>query len=155
MRQARHEEAAPLLAESLKSAAHHLDLCATCCHYTASGITRDLKDHPEHRPKLPQLTDAQYTALERIAQGGTRRYERRDRPASVQAGDGRSIHAKPFGVLEKHRLIRVARTSAYGGQDVRIVAAGKLVLDFQKPGRAQPASPGTVPAPPTTGGRHR
>ncbi|MFC4612894.1 hypothetical protein ACFO9E_34875 [Streptomyces maoxianensis] len=156
MRRARHTEAAPLLAESLTTAAHHLDLCATCCHYTASGITRDLKEHPEHRPPLPQLTDAQYTALEKIAQGGARRYERRGGSRSVLAGDGKTIHAKPFGVLQEHRLIRIdTRTSAVAGQDLRITAAGKLVLDLQKPGRSPAASPGTVPMPRNTGGRRR
>ncbi|MFJ8532320.1 hypothetical protein [Streptomyces sp. NPDC093591] len=70
VRKARHAEAAPRLAEALADAAHDLDLCATCCLYTASGILRDLKEHPEHLPPLPQLTSAQYTALEMVAQGG-------------------------------------------------------------------------------------
>ncbi|MCP3821380.1 hypothetical protein NLX86_25775 [Streptomyces sp. A3M-1-3] len=70
VRQARHAEAAPLLAESLSGAAHHLDLCAIGCHYTATGIARDLKDHPEHQPPLPDLTKAQHTAPESAAQGG-------------------------------------------------------------------------------------
>ncbi|MEV7955300.1 hypothetical protein [Streptomyces sp. NPDC088141] len=155
MRQARHVEAEPLLAESLTTAAHHLDLCATCCHYTASGITRDLKDHPEHRPSWPQLSDAQYAALDKIAQGGARRYERRGKGTYVLAGDGNTIHAKPFGVLEEHRLIRTVAGAMFGGQDVKVTAAGKLVLDIQKPARAQPTSPGRVPAPGKGGGRRR
>ncbi|MEU2598256.1 hypothetical protein ABZ669_13625 [Streptomyces hirsutus] len=145
--QARHAEARPLLAESLTTAAHHLDLCATCCRYTAAGIARDLKNHPEHRPSLPQLTNAQYTALDKIAQGGSR---------SVLAGDGSSIHATPFAVLEKHRLIRIdTQHSAIAVQDVTVTAAGKLVLDTQRPGATPSASPGKVPAPSKPGGRRR
>ncbi|WP_162684078.1 hypothetical protein [Streptomyces populi] len=156
MRQARHAEAAPLLADSLTTAAHHLELCTTCCHYTASGIVRDLKDHPEHRPPLPQLTDAQYAALGKIAQGGARSYTRRGGADSVRAGDGKAIHAKPFGVLEKYLLIRIDNgTSAFAGKDIRITAAGKLVLDLQKPARSQATPPGKVPAPGNTGGRRR
>ncbi|MFE9970231.1 hypothetical protein ACFYRD_05585 [Streptomyces hirsutus] len=152
--QARHAEARPLLAKSLTTAAHHLDLCATCCRYTAAGIARDLKDHPEHRPSLPQLTNAQYTALDKIAQGGARRYERRS--GSVMAGDGSSIHATPFAVLEKHRLIRIdTQHSAIAGQDVTVTAAGKLVLDTQRPGPTPSASPGKAPAPSKPGGRRR
>ncbi|MFD6324632.1 hypothetical protein ACFWOL_17570 [Streptomyces sp. NPDC058442] len=153
--QARHAEARPLLAESLTTAAHHLDLCATCCRYTAAGIARDLKDHPEHRPSLPQLTNAQYTALDKIAQGGARRYERRGGSRSVMAGDS-SIHATPFAVLEKHRLIRIdTQHSAIAGQNVTVTAAGKLVLDTQRPGPTPSASPGKVPAPSKPGGRRR
>ncbi|MEU9290282.1 hypothetical protein AB0D57_38010 [Streptomyces sp. NPDC048275] len=70
MRKARHAEAAPRLAKALGDAAHQLDLCANGCLYTASFIIRDLKEHPEHLPPLPQLTRAQYTALEKVAQGG-------------------------------------------------------------------------------------
>ncbi|GAA1160140.1 hypothetical protein GCM10009654_15450 [Streptomyces hebeiensis] len=83
VRQARHTEATPLLAESLTTAAHHLDLCATCCHYTAAGITRDLKNHPEHRSPLPQLTQAQYKTLAKIAQGGARPQD----PTASAGGD--------------------------------------------------------------------
>ncbi|CAM5444821.1 hypothetical protein [Streptomyces hirsutus] len=154
--QARHAEARPLLAESLTTAAHHLDLCATCCQYTAAGIARDLKDHPEHRSSLPQLTNAQYTALDKIAQGGARRYERRGGSRSVMAGDGSSIHATPFAVLEKHRLIRIdTQHSAIAGQDITVTAAGKLVLDTQRPGPTPSASPGKAPAPSKPGGRRR
>ncbi|MGX4693718.1 hypothetical protein [Streptomyces sp. JNUCC 63] len=156
VRQARHAEAGPLLAESLTTAAHHLDLCATCCQYTAAGIARDLKDHPEHRPPLPQLTDAQYTALDKIAQGGARRYERRGGSRSVMAGDGSSIHATPFAVLEKHRLVRTdTQRSAIAGQDITVTAAGKLVLYTQRPGPTPSASPSKVPAPGKPGGRRR
>ncbi|MFE4801469.1 hypothetical protein ACFRFL_42540 [Streptomyces sp. NPDC056708] len=154
-RRARHSEAEPLLAESLTTAAHHLDLCATCCQYTASGIARDLKDDPEHRRSWPRLSDAQYAALDRIAQVGARRYERRGKGTYVLAGDGKTIHAKPFGVLEEHRLIRTGTGATFGGQDIEVTAAGKLVLDIQKPGRAQPTSPGIVPAPGKGGGRLR
>ncbi|MET8714881.1 hypothetical protein ABZV52_17145 [Streptomyces sp. NPDC004735] len=155
VRQARRTEAAPVLAKSLATAAQHLELSATCCQYTASAIIRDLTEHPEHRPDLPELSPAQYAVLERIAQGGTRRYAPHNRPVRVTDGDGRTIHAKPFGVLEKERLIRVARTSRYVSQDVVVTAAGQLALDFQKPHRSQAPSPAKPPAPRNTGGRKR
>ncbi|MBN3933028.1 hypothetical protein IQ279_26065 [Streptomyces verrucosisporus] len=156
VRQARHAEAEPLLTESLAAAAHHLDLCATCCQYTASGIARDLRDHPEHRPPLPRLTDAQYTALATIAQGGARRYEHRNGSRSIRAGDGGGIHATPFAVLEKHRLVRVdTQPAPIAGQDITVTAAGKLVLDVQRPGSKPAASPDRSPAPGWPGGRRR
>ncbi|WP_413751908.1 hypothetical protein [Streptomyces sp. R-74717] len=75
---------------------------------------------------------------------------------SVQAGDGKPIHAKPFGALQEHRLIRIdTRTSAVAGQEVKVTAAGKLMLDIQKPSRTQAASPGKVLAPGNAGGRRR
>ncbi|MFE9725938.1 hypothetical protein ACFYQ5_20660 [Streptomyces sp. NPDC005794] len=155
LRQTRHAEAAPALAKSLATAAQHLELSATCCQYTASAIIRDLTEHPEHRPGLPELSPAQYAVLERIARGGTHRYAPYHRPVRVTDGDGRAIHAKPFGVLEKERLIRVARTPNYVSQDVVVTAAGQLALDFQKPHRSQAPSPAKVPAPRNTGGRKR
>ncbi|MFI8811444.1 MULTISPECIES: hypothetical protein [unclassified Streptomyces] len=154
IRQVRDAEATRLLSGSLITAAHHLDLCATCCQVTASGITRDLKDHPE-LAKLPQLTDAQYTALDRIAQGGTRHFMRLNGSASTVAGDGKTVHSPPVGVLLQYRLIRFdARTPPMAGQDVTVTAAGSLVLDIQKPGPDRVAS-GKVPGPRQTGGRRR
>ncbi|MEU2476960.1 hypothetical protein ABZ571_04365 [Streptomyces sp. NPDC013130] len=154
LRQTRHTEAAPVLAKSLATAAQHLELSATCCQYTASAIIRDLTEHPEHRPDLPELSPAQYTVLERIARGGTRRYAPLKNPVRITDSDGRTIHPKPFGMLEKERLIHVARTSRYVSQDVVVTAAGQLALDFQKPQRSQAPSPAKPP--PTlrnTGGR--
>ncbi|MFJ9033608.1 hypothetical protein ACIRQP_34920 [Streptomyces sp. NPDC102274] len=160
VRRARHAEAAPLLAESLTTAAHHLDLCATSCRYTASGITRDLKDHPEHAPRFPTLTAAQYAALDKIAQAGAHRYESRGRGMSVLAGDGSTIHAKPFGAIYKHRLVHVSTTasaqhSALAGQSITITAAGRWVLDTQKPGPAPTAPPGKVHTAGKADGRSR
>lgn len=155
VRQARHAEAAPVLAESLATAAQHLELCATCCQYTASAIIRDLTEYPEHRPDLPELSPAQYAVLKRIARGGTRRYAPLESPVRITDNDGRTIHPKPFGMLEKERLIRVARTSRYVNQDVVVTAAGQLALDFQKPHRSQAPSPAKPPTPRHTGGRKR
>lgn len=154
-RQTRHAEAAPLLKQGLAAAAHHLNLSATCCLYTASAITCDLKDSPEHRPDLPQLTPAQYTALELIAQGGARRYARFDGPVRVEAGNGKAIHPTPFAVLEKHRLVRAARQDGYLVQDLTVAAAGRLALEFQKPPRSQAKAPGAVPRPSNTGRKTR
>ncbi|MFJ8888164.1 hypothetical protein ACIRJR_32845 [Streptomyces sp. NPDC102402] len=154
LRQTRHTEAAPVLAKSLATAAQHLELSATCCQYTASAIVRDLTEHPEHRPDLPELSPAQYAVLERIARGGTRRYAPLKNPVRITDSEGRTIRPKPFGMLEKERLIRVARTSRHVSQDVVVTAAGQLALDFQKPHRSQAPSPAKLPpAPRNTGGR--
>ncbi|MEH0399158.1 hypothetical protein AB0K64_18015 [Streptomyces sp. NPDC053741] len=155
VRQARHAEAAPVLAKSLATAAQHLELSATCCQYTASAIIRDLTEHPEHRPDLPELSPAQYAVLERIARGGTLRYAPLKNPVRITDNDGRTIRPKPFGMLEKERLIRVARSSRYVSQDVVVTAAGQLALDFQKPHRSQASLPAMPPAPGNTGGRKR
>ncbi|MEE1744101.1 MULTISPECIES: hypothetical protein [unclassified Streptomyces] len=155
-RRARLADSAPILAKSLTTAVHHLSLCAACCHHTASGIARDLKDHPEHRPQLPELSDAQYAALDKIAQVGANHYTSRSDKTSVRDGNGNTIHAKPFNVLLKHRLIRIdPGTSAIVSREIEITARGRLVLDIQKPGRAQPVSPGSVPAPVKGGNRRR
>ncbi|MER6500140.1 hypothetical protein ABT218_12295 [Streptomyces sp. NPDC001455] len=156
IRQARHAAAIPLLAESLATAAHHLDLCSTCCHYTASGLARDLKEHPDLLPNLPQLTDAQYKALDVIAQGGTHRYSRRSGGINVRAGNGSSIHATPFAFLEKHRLVRIsAASSLLAGQEVTMTALGRLALDIQRPEPRPMPLRGKVPTPPKPEGRHR
>ncbi|MFI2204605.1 hypothetical protein ACH47Z_28235 [Streptomyces sp. NPDC020192] len=155
VRKARHAEAAPRLAEALADAAHDLDLCATSCLYTASGIIRDLTEHPEHRPPLPQLTPAQHTALEKIAQGGASLSRSlRGGRESVQAGDGSTIHAKPFHVLAENRLIRVQGTSLLV-RDVTITTAGRLALATQQPGRAPTTAPAKAPTAATTGTRRR
>ncbi|MFJ4322694.1 hypothetical protein ACIP3A_06200 [Streptomyces tricolor] len=65
VRIARHAEAIPRMTGHLADAAHQLDLCATGCHYVATGITRDLaaareQAEPAQRTTDPALTDAQY-----------------------------------------------------------------------------------------------
>lgn len=155
-RRARLADSAVILNKSLTTAVHHLALCAACCHQTASGIARDLKNHPEHRPELPELVGAQYAALVKIAQGGANHYTSRNDKTSVRDGYGITIHATPFGMLLKHRLVRIDNsTSAIVPRAIEITARGRLVLDIQKPGRAQQASPGSVPASAKGGNRHR
>ncbi|MER7728511.1 hypothetical protein [Streptomyces sp. NPDC096323] len=155
IRQTRHAEAAPVLKAALASAARHLSLSATCCFNAASGITSDVTECPEHRPELPQLKLAQYTALELIAQGGALRYVGRKGAARVQGGDGKAIRPAPFAVLEEHHLVRVAATTGYVGQDVTVSAAGRLALAFQKPPVSQPTVPGAAPKPSNTARRLR
>ncbi|MEU0715712.1 hypothetical protein ABZ498_00850 [Streptomyces lavendulocolor] len=64
VRTARHAEAIPRMTGHLADAAHQLDLCATGCHYVATGITRDLaaarEAEPAQRTTGPALTGAQY-----------------------------------------------------------------------------------------------
>ncbi|MGW2721052.1 hypothetical protein [Streptomyces sp. NPDC001492] len=149
VRKARHAEAAPRLAKALGDAAHQLDLCATGCLYTASGIIRDLKEHPEHLPPLPQLTSAQYAALEKVAQGGTSvSRSLRGSRETVLAGDGSTIHSKPFTALADNKLIRVQQgTSLFVSRKVTVTAAGRLALDTQKPARTPTTANANVPAP--------
>lgn len=156
VRTARHAEAAPRLAKALGDAAHQLDLCATGCRYTASFIIRDLKEHPEHLPPLPQLTRAQYTALEKVAQGGTRvSRSLRGGRESVRAGDGSTLHSKPFTVLADNKLIRVHRgTSVFLNRSVTVTAAGRLALDTQNPTRTPAPAMAKAP-PPAAVGRRR
>ncbi|MGA5556181.1 hypothetical protein [Streptomyces lavendulocolor] len=63
VRTARHAEAIPRMTGHLADAAHQLDLCATGCHYVATGITRDLaaaqEAEPAQRTTGSALTDAQ------------------------------------------------------------------------------------------------
>jgi hypothetical protein len=63
VRQVRHAEAVPIMAEHLADAAHQLDLAHTGCYYLASGITRDLKQHAEQAKTTPapKITDRQHT----------------------------------------------------------------------------------------------
>ncbi|MFD4994633.1 hypothetical protein [Streptomyces buecherae] len=146
MRRAQHSEAGPLLAERLSTAAHHLDLSATLCHYAAFGIARDLKNHPEHI-SLPQVSAAQYKMLEKIAPGGTRRYTSIRGSETIIAGDGTRLHPTPFNALRKHRLIRPSHVSALGDRNIEITAAGQLVLDLQTPARDLTAPLGKTPIP--------
>ncbi|WP_282695211.1 hypothetical protein [Streptomyces sp. CC208A] len=156
-RQARHAKAMSILAKNLSRAARQLALCATGCRYTASNITRSLKEHPEHQPRLPQLTAAQYAVLDKVARGGARRYDRgRGKGMSVKAKDGSTVHPTPFGVLEEHRLVRIdTRSSAFAGQDITVTAAGELALATQQPGGPQPAAPAAGPVIGKAGGRRR
>lgn len=142
-RQARHAKARARLTDILADAAHQLDVCATGCHYTVSGITRDLVRHPQHLPPLPQLTRAQYTALEKIAQGGASFWRSlRGGRETIRAGDGSTIHSKPFHALAKNRLVRIQeRESSLGGQNVTVTAAGRLVLVTQSTARTPAAPP--------------
>ncbi|WP_328939225.1 hypothetical protein OG288_37045 [Streptomyces tauricus] len=152
VRKARHTSAVPVLAEALTRAAQCLDLSGTGCRSTASGIIRDLAKSPDYLASLPRLTPAQYTALEKIAQGGASFFGslRSDRN-TIRAGDGSTLHAKPFDVLTKNQLVRFrGRGSSLGGQDITVTAAGRLALTAQKP-PAQPASAQTLTASVTAG----
>jgi hypothetical protein len=155
-RQAQDAKARARVADIIADAAHQLDVCVTGCDYTASGITRDLMRHPEHMPPLPRLTRAQYSALEKIAQGGASLWRSpRGGRETVRAGDGSAIHSKSFHVLAKNRLLQFHRP-LYGGEDVTVTAAGRLVLDTQRPARTPAAAPARpVSSAASTAGRRR
>ncbi|MFC8708857.1 hypothetical protein ACFUCQ_02810 [Streptomyces sp. NPDC057197] len=142
------------LHEQFNSAGRLLRRCATDCHNITRNILRSLLDHPEHRPALPDLTPAQYRALEKIAKEGAvyTRSLRGDRE-SVRAGDGSTIHSKPFRVLQAHQLVRLSKDSSrYASVDVTATTAGRLALNTQRPARtpvsasAKAASPGAPSA---------
>ncbi|MGW4345346.1 hypothetical protein ACWEL8_09740 [Streptomyces sp. NPDC004690] len=156
--QSHHAAAVPRLAELLDEAAHLLGLSATGCHYIATFIVRDLKGHPEHLPPLPDLTRAQYTALEKIAEGGAEiSRSLRGTRATIRAGDGSALHSKPFTVLVNTKLVHLQRAaSPYAPWAVTVTTAGRLVLDTQKPSRPRmtPSAKAT-PAPADGAGRHR
>ncbi|WP_182605852.1 hypothetical protein [Streptomyces alkaliphilus] len=142
---ARRSKAEPLIAEGLSNAAYHLRRCIDHCRYTSSGIVRDLKNHPEHRPPLPRLTHAQYAALDKINRGGARRYAHLRGSRSIRADDGSTVHPTPFALLEKHRLVRVdTQGASLGAQGITVTAAGKFVLEIQRPTAKPPRVPGTV-----------
>lgn len=155
VRTARHAEADPRLTMALGDAVHQLDLCENGCVYTASFIIRDLKEHPEHLPPLPQLTRAQYTALEKVAQGGTRvSRSLRGGRQSVRAGDGSTLHNKPFTVLADNKLVRVHQgPSVFLDRSVTVTAAGRLALDTQNPTRTPAPAMAKAPAPAAAGRR--
>ncbi|MFF7400563.1 hypothetical protein [Streptomyces murinus] len=145
---ARQSSVGPRQAGLLTEAVRLVDLSVTGCHYVAGGILRNLRAHPEHMPLLPRLTEAQYTALEKIGQGGTRVIRSlRGGRQTVRAGDGSTIYAKPFAVLTETRLIRFPPSGTSLVLDVTVTAAGQLVLDMHKPARTPtPAPPKTMPA---------
>ncbi|MFI2204800.1 hypothetical protein ACH47Z_29230 [Streptomyces sp. NPDC020192] len=114
-----------------------------------------LRHHPQPHGAPGAPTPAQRTALESIAQGGARLSRSlRGGRESVQAGDGSTIHAKPFHVLAENKLIRVQGTSLLV-RDVTITTAGRLALATQKPGRAPTTAPGKAATAVATGARRR
>ncbi|MFI1677391.1 hypothetical protein [Streptomyces sp. NPDC020607] len=46
------------MASHLNDAAHQLDLCATACHYLATGITEDCAGTPDHQQSAEQKKTA-------------------------------------------------------------------------------------------------
>ncbi|MBJ7004845.1 hypothetical protein JG491_33090 [Streptomyces sp. CRPSP2-6A1] len=155
--EARRSSAGPRQAELLTEATRLLDLSVTGCHYVAGGVLRNLRAHPEHMPLLPPLTGAQYTALEKIGEGGTRVFRSlRGGRQTVRAGDGSTIYAKPFAVLTETRLIRFPPTGTPLVLDVTVTAAGQLVLDMHKRAHTPTsAPPRTMPAATAAAGHRR
>ncbi|MFC9431431.1 hypothetical protein [Streptomyces sp. NPDC056987] len=134
-------QAVPALAGFLSDAARQLDRCAATCQSAAADIVRNLKNHPEQQPALPDLTPAQYGVLRKVAEGGARRYVRaRGKGIVVRAADGTPLRPAAFGTLAKHRLVSVdALVSPLVGQEITVTAAGELALDMQPTARARPA----------------
>lgn len=57
-RRTRHAEAIPQMSGHLNDAAHQLDLCATACHYLATGIREDCAGTPDHKQSAQQKKTA-------------------------------------------------------------------------------------------------
>ncbi|MFD5751486.1 hypothetical protein [Streptomyces sp. NPDC127033] len=141
-------QAVPALAGFLTDAARQLDRCAATCRSAAADIIRNLKNHPEQQPALPDLTPAQYGVLRKVAEGGARRYVRaHGKGIAVRAADGTPLRPAAFGTLAKHRLVSVdALVSPVVGQEITVTAAGELALYMQPTARARPAVPPAAPS---------
>ncbi|MCZ4101796.1 hypothetical protein [Streptomyces sp. H39-C1] len=145
MRRALHAEAAPLLALSLTTAAYHLNLCATCCHYTASGITRDLErtaSTSAGRPVPRRLSDAQYQALRSLAQGGATMQTRGRGSAMVCTPDFTVITIATFQSLDKRGLLHLdTSVPLYKGRSVTVTAEGHHALDRHSTSKCAATAP--------------
>ncbi|MDX2877903.1 hypothetical protein [Streptomyces ipomoeae] len=142
VRQARHAEAVPAMAEHLANAAHQLDLAHTGCYYLASGITRDLKQHAEQDQSQaappPKITDSQYAVLTRLSAGGGTRYVI-SRYGVLKAidKDRARVNVATLNALIKRELVGVdTTTSLHQGQRIRVTAEGHRALAHHKPATA-------------------
>ncbi|WP_198358304.1 hypothetical protein [Streptomyces fildesensis] len=150
MRQARHAEAAPLLAQSLTTAAHHLNLCATCCHYTASGITRDLErtaSTSAGRPVPHRLSDAQYQALRSLAQGGATMQTRGRGSTMVCTPDLTVITIATFQSLDKRGLLHLdTSVPLYQGRSITVTPEGHHALAHHATSKGAAITPSAAAA---------
>ncbi|GGZ79512.1 hypothetical protein [Streptomyces bluensis] len=154
VRQARHAEAVPAMAEHLANAAHQLDLAHTGCYYLASGITRDLKQHAEQDQSQttppPKITDSQYAVLGWLSAGGGTRYVI-SRYGVLKAidKDRTTVNVATLNSLIKRELVAVdTTTSLHQGQRLDVTAEGHRALAHHKPATA--AARATAVPPPAT-----
>ncbi|HEX5566970.1 MAG TPA: hypothetical protein VFY14_08635 [Streptomyces sp.] len=137
VRQARHAEAVPAMAEHLADAAHQLDLAHTGCSYLATGITRDLKQHAEQKQATPppKLTDTQYAVLARLSAGGGTLYETSQYGVTKAVdADRATVNVATLNALIRRGLVEVdASTSLYQGQRLHVTAEGRRALAQHKP----------------------
>ncbi|MCZ4103063.1 hypothetical protein [Streptomyces sp. H39-C1] len=150
LRQARHAEAAPLLAENLATAAHHLKLCATCCHYTASGITRDLQrtaSTSAGRPVPHRLSDTQYQALRSLAQGGATMQTRGRGSTMVCTPDLTVITIATFQSLDKRGLLHLdTSVPPYKGRSITVTPEGHHALAHHSASQSAAITPSAAAA---------
>ncbi|MEU9396948.1 hypothetical protein AB0D86_44030 [Streptomyces sp. NPDC048324] len=154
VRQARHAEAVPAMAEHLADAAHQLDLAHTGCYYLASGITRDLKQHAEQNQHQtappPKITDSQYAVLTRLsADGGTRYVISRYGVLKAIDKDRATVNVATLNALIKRQLVVVDTTTPlHQGQRLHVTTEGHRALAHHKPATA-PAQAAAVTPPAT------
>ncbi|MET9556794.1 hypothetical protein [Streptomyces sp. NPDC006645] len=149
----------------LADAVHQLDLCATGCHYVATGITRDLADAQANQEKSaqmdagPSLSPAQYDALQALSLGQGKLQESSHRGLGVTrvaTHDGTRISIATYRALAKRRLVAAdTGTSLFHGQKITVTGDGHQALAQGRPAATPATSAITAPKPPVVQGTHR
>ncbi|MCL6737719.1 hypothetical protein [Streptomyces neyagawaensis] len=154
VRAARQREAAQVMADHLADAAHRLDLAYTGCYYLASGITRDLDNHPgrssESTVPVPEITDSQCAALGALVEAGGILYvsSRKGTLHATTKSHGR-VNIASFKALQKRGLVHVdTGTDLIQGQHISVTAAGHRALEIHTPARTTPPTTAVVAKPP-------
>ncbi|MDX3523257.1 hypothetical protein [Streptomyces scabiei] len=141
VRAVRHKEAAPVIAEHLADTAHQLDLAYTGCYYLASGITRDLDNHPRRSSAptvpVPEITDSQCAALGALAKAGGILYvsSRKGTLHATTKSYGR-VNIASFKALHKRGLVHVdTGTDLTQGRLISVTAEGHRAMEMHTPAR--------------------
>ncbi|MFJ4572048.1 hypothetical protein ACIP4W_11550 [Streptomyces sp. NPDC088846] len=154
-REARHAKAAPVMNEHLQDAVQQLDLCATICHYVATGMSKDIAPAPAttaRRNASRDLSDTQYQALSALAKGGARMETKGRGSARVAVPDGSRVTIATFQSLDKRGLVHLdTSVPLFRGRDITVTADGHRILAHHRsaaPAAAvpAPAAPAAIPA---------
>ncbi|MEU2131751.1 hypothetical protein [Streptomyces sp. NPDC018352] len=154
-REARHAEAVPVMAEHLQDAVGQLALCATVCHYVATGMSKDLvpaSTTTARRNTSPELSDTQYKALGALAKGGASMETKGRGSARVAVPDGIRVTIATFQSLDKRGLVHLdTSVPLFHGRAITVTADGNRALAHRRsttPAAAvpAPAAPAAMPA---------
>jgi hypothetical protein len=152
-REARHANAAPAMNEHLQDAVQQLDLCATICHYVATGMSKDIAPATTARRAASRdLSDTQYEALGALAKGGARMETKGRGSARVAVPDGSRVTIATFHSLDKRGLVHLdTSVPLFRGRDITVTADGHRILAHHRsaaPAAAvpAPAAPAAIPA---------